>query len=275
MKKVLAVVAIAGLFASVAYAAPTTVPGSGVRGSIHDMNNLQAAANLGTIAADPQGRVCAFCHTPHHAMTDVNFDYAPLWSHQFTALTPGSGYTGYASATFDTRGGANAFDPLYGPSRLCMSCHDGVVAPDQHYGMAGHAPSGLMASDNFGGKAIGLGGNFSNDHPIGFDVVPLVTATAQADVGIDAAIVGAKTWSGNTNNPTLTVKAGLYDPTGTGATLFMTCATCHDVHNKDNALNTTNWNGDGQNEHQDTVHGNYLVFSPQSGSQLCLTCHLK
>ena len=42
----------------------------------------------------------------------------------------------------------------------------------------------------------------------------------------------------------------------------MTCATCHDVHNKDNAVNT--------------LGGfNYFVYSNQAGSSLCLTCHAK
>jgi hypothetical protein len=42
----------------------------------------------------------------------------------------------------------------------------------------------------------------------------------------------------------------------------MTCATCHDVHNKDNANNTLG-------------SMNYLVYSDQQNSSLCLTCHDK
>jgi hypothetical protein len=265
MKKILAAVALTMLFASTALAAPTVGATAGVRGSVHDMNNLVVGmAGLGTITADPQGRVCAFCHTPHHALSDVNFDYAPLWSHQFTALTNVALYTGYASPTFDAAK-IGAVDSLYGPSRLCMSCHDGVVAVDQHYNLAGNAPSGLLASDSWDGKAIGLGGSFGNDHPIGFDVVGVVAA----DLGIKPAIItAASPWQGNL---TKNVRSGLYDPTGTGATLFMTCATCHDVHNKDNVVNGVSWDA----QHADTVNGNYLVFAPQSGSQLCLTCHDK
>jgi hypothetical protein len=271
MKKLLSVVAVVGLFASAAYAAPTAAPGGGVRGSVHDMNNLATGVSgIGTINADSQGRVCAFCHTPHHALTDVNFDYAPLWSHNFTSLIPGSNYSSYETATFDGSRSGN-FDPLIGPSRLCMSCHDGIIAADQHYGSANSAPQGAMASDSWNGKAIGLGGNFSNDHPIGFDVNTVV-AGQYADAGIDPLIVSTKTWQGNTHRPNLKVKQGLYDQAKDGSRLFMTCATCHDVHNNDNMDNAgAGWDS----QHADSVHGNYLVYAPQSGSQLCLTCHIK
>jgi hypothetical protein len=44
----------------------------------------------------------------------------------------------------------------------------------------------------------------------------------------------------------------------------MTCATCHDVHNKKNLYTTTG-----------TEAVNYLVLAPQAGSKLCLSCHIK
>src|SRR5690242_3544948 len=95
-----------------------TAPKSGIPGSIHDMTKYGALD-----ASDPesqQGRVCAYCHTPHHAITDGN-DYLPLWSHKVTSTT----FTPYASATIDA-----SIDPttmMEGPSKLCMSCHDGSV----------------------------------------------------------------------------------------------------------------------------------------------------
>jgi hypothetical protein len=53
----------------------------------------------------------------------------------------------------------------------------------------------------------------------------------------------------------------------------MTCATCHDVHNKNNVPNNAANQLDAA--HADTVQGNYFVFAPQSGSQLCTSCHDK
>ena len=164
MRKLIPVIALSALIATVAYAGNT--PGTGILNSPHDMNTVTG------LAPDNQGRACAFCHTPHHAV-DLAGQYNPLWSHQPTAL---AGVTPYMSPTFDA-GNSALIDPLIGPSRLCMSCHDGAIAPDQHYGSANVTHTGRFASDTFAGYpsavkniAVGLGGNFGNDHPIGFDI---------------------------------------------------------------------------------------------------------
>ena len=256
MKKILTVVALLALVATIAYAG--TTPGTGLVDSPHDMNKVTG------LTADNQGRVCAFCHTPHHAV-DLSGQYNPLWSHEPTAITGQP----YQSATFDA--GAGFVDPLLGPSRLCMSCHDGAIAPDQHYGSANVAPSGRFASDDFAGYpsavkniAVGLGGKFTNDHPIGFDILQSAT-----DTGIFATVPTTKTWLKGGVAGTKKISDWLYK---NGAELIMTCATCHDVHNKDNVDNTA---ANGVAGHTDTVNLNYFVFAPQSGSQLCLSCHDK
>jgi hypothetical protein len=263
MKKVLAAVALVAL-AATAYAG--TTPGTGVVGSKHDINLTSG------LTADSQGRVCAFCHTPHHALS-AGGQYAPLWSHNLTGLTL---VTPYASATFD--GDRNtAVDPLVGPSRLCMSCHDGVVAPDQHYGalFAGTSPTGRFANDSFGDIAVGKGGDFSNDHPIGFDVRDTLAydSASATNHGIFNDIITSRTWTVAGVAGTRPISAGMYSPTAGGAERIMTCATCHDVHNKDNVPNSTANRLDAA--HTDTVNGNYFVYAPQSGSQLCTSCHDK
>ena len=139
-----------------------------------------------------------------------------------------------------------------------MSCHDGVVAADQHYGSTGGNFTARLLSDGWNGAAVGMAtlnsagaADFSNDHPIGFDY-----AAAEAlDDGLFAA--AGRFFLSNNNNPTITVADVLTNG-------VMTCATCHDVHNKDNADNT----GGGASL-------NYLVYSDQAGSSLCLTCHVK
>src|SRR6266700_4360872 len=85
-KQILAAVAVLALSASSAFA--LTGPGAGVIGSIRDMT-----AN-GSGAVDSQGRVCAFCHTPHHAATGLA---APLWSRPTEV---GQNFVPYASGTF-------------------------------------------------------------------------------------------------------------------------------------------------------------------------------
>jgi hypothetical protein len=219
--------------------------GTGVVGSAHDMNTITGLTD------DAQGRVCAFCHTPHHAMVDPTSEQQPLWSHNYTGYV--NNWIPYQSPTLQ----ANIVDPLMGPSRLCMSCHDGVVAADQHYGGAQAGSSARLTSDAFGGVAIGktndaTNADFSNDHPIGFSY----TDAQAADVGNGLFAAAGRQFINNTNNPTLTIQDVLLNGE------FMTCATCHDVHNKDNADNSTG----GMN---------YFVYAPQENSSLCLTCHNK
>ena len=237
-KSVLAATLLVAISAGAAIA--SQAPGTGVVGSAHDMNTVSGLTD------DQQGRVCAFCHTPHHALVDPTGEQQPLWSHKFTET---ASYKPYASPTLN----ATIDDPLVGPSRLCMSCHDGVIAADQHYGSTGvGGTNGRLDNDNWNGVAIGLKGgdgvgNLSNDHPIGF----IYSDVSDNDTGIFAA--ASRSFKGNANT-SITVESVLTNG-------FMTCATCHDVHNKDNVANQGG--------------ANYFVYGPQEGSQLCLTCHAK
>ena len=257
-KKLLIALAVSALTATSVYAAVTAGAGAGVLGSVHDMNVVG-----NQITPDAQGRVCAFCHTPHHAIM-AGGDYAPLWSHDLTTQT----FVQYDSATFDA--GKIGFDQLIGPTRLCMSCHDGQIAPDQHYG-ATSATNKTFAQNEFTGSelqiGIGAGGALNRTHPIGFDLAVVAAADAAGSnatgkPGFVDNIAGGATFLGSTK----TIQSQLYNG------VYMTCATCHDVHNKDNVVNAgANVGGD----HADTVGRNYLVFATQSGSQLCLSCHNK
>jgi hypothetical protein len=267
-KKLLIALAVSALTATSAFAA-LTAPGLGVLGSVHDMNSVG-----GGVAKDAQGRVCAFCHTPHHAL-DSNApgygDYMPLWSHTMTTQA----FTQYGadSYTYDAAT-AGSIDPLIGPSRLCMSCHDGLIAPDQHYGGTSLTDVKFAGNEFTGADwqiGIGANGALNRTHPIGFKLADAVTAdltsnpASSGETGFNAGVgdgsavyLGAKT-------ATKTIASQLYNG-------YMTCATCHDVHNKDNATNAA---AGIDGDHPDTVNRNYLVFSPQSGSQLCLSCHNK
>jgi len=232
--------------AAMVYAAPGD-PKTGVVNSVHDMRAYGGSAN------DPQDRVCAYCHTPHHAATTGN-DYLPLWSHTISqeALQP------YWSQTIQAQ--ITPGDFLMGPSKLCMSCHDGSIAVDQHYSINGTV---TLSGDNYLQPTVGdyNGTTLTNDHPIGFVYNDVATGVADVpgtstDITKDNFINQADATLAFKGNPSITVASRLYDAAG-----YMTCATCHDVHNKKNA--------------DLTGTQNYLVLAPQSGSQLCLTCHIK
>lgn len=236
----LVIAAFAVIGGTVAYAGST--PGTGVPGSKHDINILTGAT------PDTQGRVCAFCHTPHHAVDPTASDYMPLWSHDLTQQV----YIPYQSITLEAET-KNVVDPLSGPSRLCMSCHDGLIAADQHYG-ATESGTLVLKGDGFGQMAVGTNGDLTNDHPIGFDYTKVAGASGGA--GTDRGIFPATdTLTYKNNQAAVKVKDQLWGGN------IMTCATCHDVHNKDNTNGGAN--------------GNYFVYAPQKDSALCLTCHDK
>jgi hypothetical protein len=247
MKKVLAAVCIASAMASTtAFALTftgTNVPKAGVVASKHNMNNYTENTK------DAEGRVCAFCHTPHHSLSDPTgtADYLPLWSHKLTTQT---NYVPYFSPTVNV----NISNPLAGATMLCMSCHDGVIAVDEHY--SNGLTSNKLSDDGFGGAAVGLAdnaaapgaANFANDHPIGFLYAEAVT-NHPGDLNPATSVY---------NGGTKKIQDQL------GNTGMFTCATCHDVHNKDNVQNT--YPGSTRN---------YFLLGDNNGSQFCLSCHVK
>lgn len=181
----------------------------------------------GPVKATSETEVCIFCHVPHNAST-----VAPLWNRR----NPTTGlYTPYSSST--TKGGtAGTMGQPNGTSLLCLSCHDGTIAPGELLSrgatkvpMAGVDASGFLLPNTPGN----LGTNLSDDHPISF-VYNSALATASG---------------GELANPTaLTGKVKL-DASGQ-----MQCSSCHDPH--------------------DNTFPKFLVTS-NTASALCITCHTK
>lgn len=257
-KQILAALGLVVITAAVAMGA--AAPGAGILGSPHDMRNV----TIGGV--DEQGRACAFCHTPHHAQTALNpDDYYPLWSRQIDNMV----FAPYVSTTMNSSD-YNA-DIAIGPTRLCMSCHDGSIAVDQHYSAAGGVK--YLAENGFGSPGIAAGpSSLTNDHPVGMNYYDVAVGPASGNPSA-ATVLGAQfnqdPWIRQVDdtlvykNNTFSVKVGdrLYVSPTDPTKAYMTCATCHDVHNKKNMDVPTDPNN--------------LVLAPQQDSALCLTCHIK
>ena len=261
-KKFLAILAVCSLgAASVAYGAAAR--GEGVVGGPHDMTMYGYV--------DSQQRVCAFCHTPHHAAT-TGGDYLPLWSR---AQDTKPFNVAYVSSTINAKELQEATsDKAIGPTRLCMSCHDGTIAPDQHYGAS--AGAATLNGDNFStiGNGAGVGSGsagLTNDHPVGFDYPAIAVGPDSGNPGPTDILnandnTNTDPWIRNPNAGYLGNDLGikiadrLYIASDGKA--YMTCATCHDVHNK-------------KNVYGGTEPVNFLVLAPQAGSKLCISCHIK
>lgn len=137
MKRVLPVLAVVlAVMPVVALGQITNTP--------HNLNNYPGVTL-------PGNQVCLPCHVPHNAYPYSYNDPLQrkvLWNHAETQQT----FTMYT-----TLGGNTGTGPE-GPSKMCLSCHDGVTAIDSYGGATG--------SVVITGSAA-LGTNLSNDHPIG------------------------------------------------------------------------------------------------------------
>jgi hypothetical protein len=261
MKKSIAMMALVALFATPAFAGMNAR--TGVSGSQHDMNMYTGGTD------DAYNRVCVFCHTPHNADVSVS-EAAPLWNHELTTAT----FLPYEWATPENQTIVIA-DPMIGPTRLCLSCHDGVVAVDQHgpaQAFIGSA-SGLLA----GGRGdIGESGDLfalTDDHPIGFSYLDAVTARNTGGL-LEGEIVSVNEFfataidtnqtSGTYNVVTRAVSRIIEDVLYGGE--IMTCASCHEVHNKENIIQLMGSNG---------VTPNYFLYARLDQSLICLSCHIK
>jgi len=270
MKKLVILLAIASIAASASMAMAGASPKTGVNGSMHDIN----FAGGGSYKSDQFKRVCAFCHTPHNALPNGSVP-APLWNHAPSTVNLDP-YT-WASPM----NSAIAFnnDPLVGPSRLCMGCHDGVTAVDSH-GSAGsfnggNTPLSAHYTDALGNTAKRYIQDLTVTHPIGFLYADAVAKrNSNGNSEIQAASNGfiadgqytklQSTFNTNARSLTLTPKR-IQDTLYSG---YLTCASCHDVHNSVNAAPDPTTVAAGNSY-------NYFLYAQEEGSAICLSCHTK
>lgn len=120
-----------------------------VLNSKHDLSVL----GPGPVRAINEGEVCIFCHAPHSASPAI-----PLWNR----YNPTAYYRIYNSSTTDAR-----IDQPGGPSKMCLSCHDGSIA----LGLVLSRPTTDPIPMNQPFMPSGpsnLTNDLSDDHPIGF-----------------------------------------------------------------------------------------------------------
>jgi cytochrome c553 len=303
MKKVLAgVLAVASLAAAGSVYAGIPAQ-TGVNGSLHDMRQFVATTKGQTYAAthvDSMDRVCVFCHTPHNSTKATDSSDYPLWNHDGTQTL--TAYQPYVWATELNKGdnGVTADftiignQAIIGPSRLCLTCHDGNIAVDQHNGnLAGVNALGntAQAGSNFISDRAKLGTDLTDDHPIGFDYNAIqayreLHSAGGADAqGNKEIVASTETFAiGVSETADTFANQGVYNivtrqPAGARAIKdvlyqgkYMTCATCHEVHNKDNAQQAA---FTGINGTDSSKAPNYFLYAPEEKSLICLSCHVK
>jgi len=252
MKKHLALlVFILGMVMVSSFVLAGQFPGTGIKLTSHDLSRAGRGVLWGapTASEEPLDRICIYCHAPHNTITTqqaatAGVTYYPLWNHDLTSLT----YLLYQNT--NTNDIPNSIQhqlnaTLTQPgsiSKLCLSCHDGSVAVSSYGNFnpssSRHTGTVTVTGSKFG---IGISGDLTNHHPIGFDYQEVMIADDEIRDPSNA-LLG--------NNPYgLTINDLLFGGK-------IECASCHDVHNTKNTGLKFTWVEDTQ-------------------SNLCLSCHAK
>ncbi len=218
MKNVVLVCALIVAAACVVRAQPPTIDVMG----IHDMGAGGASPVKGALTT------CQYCHAPHSGLHGV----APLWSQKLSTAT----YTMYTSDTLVNQ----EQQPYLGTaSNLCLSCHDGTVAPGQTtpYGNSTLSQKALNPQDvitTYNGTPLTLQG-----------VHPFNLTLQNGTLNCNSDNLLAALCTGTTASPAVKLIKG-----------NVQCTSCHEPHV------------------QGIDSSNMFLVTDNTSSALCLACHL-
>jgi nitrate/TMAO reductase-like tetraheme cytochrome c subunit len=280
-------IAAAGFAVFAAMVADGALAATSIKDSKHNLGTTGTSTVRVTTGTD---EVCVFCHTPHGGDTTRS---APLWNRTAggTGFAVYDGLWGDRPSSFDGAAESEASRAVGSISALCLSCHDGATALDlliNAPGSGGYNAAGASAGYtwNMGGNVMpagitNLGPDLKNDHPIGIPYcggkaagtspIPItncrdqdfvVPATAGGLFWVDSKTAGgADIGTPGTREKTDMI---LYVRTfsASGSWPAVECGSCHDPHNADSYSST------------DPKSVAFLRIK-NTGSQLCLSCHVK
>ncbi len=220
---------------------------SNVYSTVHNLSTSGPSTNpanpawLGVPGAYLEGvedRICVFCHTPHGGELNT-----PLWNRNLSSLT-GKAYTHYDSSTLSTYLKGISNRAVNTESLLCLSCHDGSIAVGDLINASNGTPDTalnfIQGTARIGATRVNIAdtADLSDDHPISFSY-SAVQAEKPAEF-VDVASVNS-------------------DLHFFGGTDRLECGTCHDPHVDYIA---------------DPTYDPFLAM-PNTGSAMCLSCHIK
>lgn len=198
---------------------------------VDSMHNL-SVSGPGPVKATGESEICIFCHTPHGARSDVAY----LWNRRDTATV----YTPYISSTLKAAVGQPT-----GSSRLCLSCHDGTIAP----GAVLSRSSEISFAASMAGRNSDLGTNLADDHPISFNYSAAAAMPNSQLKGVTSLPSSVRLDSDGQmqctacHNPHNDQYGKFMVMSGLGGAL---CISCHQKTNwggSSHALSTSTWNG--------------------------------
>ena len=220
-----------------------------------------SSSGPGTTKSSTETQICVFCHTPHgadigpSAGPQSSVGAVPLWNKTLSGAT----YTPYSSSSLDAISvqGASAGQPL-GGSKLCLSCHDGVMALGSVRVLRGQAAvigggTGVtMPAGSFGatsGFTRLVGTDLTNDHPVSITYNVLL-ADRDGELRVPTMTTGSSgqvlNRIGNAVGPRQQRESQQsykplmpLDTTGASSAGQVQCTTCHDPHIRETNAGTT------------------------------------
>lgn len=243
--------ALAAIWCLMLTSVAAQAPGTGIEGTAHDFS--ADSSNTVTVG------VCTFCHTPHKAIQT-----RLLWNHTLSSAT-------YSWDVATTTGGTDfpTFDSAWeGPSKFCLSCHDGSVAiGDVAWFRAavrtGGANINATTHDSDPYQIASTTGEMAGNHPVAHPYPFNNVASTYNSVTTGAAAL----LSGWQADPTATgirlfVQTGSNVAAGTAAgSTGIECSSCHDPHNGSAV--------------EDVYFLRGSIDGDSSDGYICLKCHNK
>ena len=308
--RALVVMATCAGLTTFAWALPTQFTNTGsIANTRHNMSQSTISAstrNTMDLARNDYGEVCVYCHTPHASSTNI---VAPLWNRTVKATS----YTLYSSNTLtqavsqpggsslaclSCHDGQTAVDsiinmPGAGGYNANQATTQNTAFLNTWNNPAGRVDTvnhmGLNSGNNIQGDGLGsrgclvchadtgviggatdftvalIGTDLRNDHPVG--VTFPTTNGAGTGFNTPAGTAGTTRFFDTSGNGRMDKgEVRVYGPGAGGApsaaSATVECASCHDPHGVPSA-------GVGS-----TFNPTFLRMS-NSGSALCLTCHIK
>lgn len=225
-----------------------------VRATKHNLSAGAPATN--TVKALSETQVCVFCHVPHGASQS-----RAIWNRDLSYQLPPSLYTLYGSSTLDAVPNRPS-----GASKLCLSCHDGVLALGSLMNLDAARPASVAMAGGTTTMPAGptrLGTDLRNDHPISLVpnlADPEIAAPPPGDaVKLKEGATAAKDTVQCTSchDPHLNTAKFLVKPNTRGAL----CLTCHPKQG---------WVG----SRHEASNAPYPVSGATTvGERACLSCH--
>ncbi len=231
-----------------------------------------------TVKATDESQICVFCHTPHAANSAPA---APLWNRKLEGDNGYSAtYTMYDSSSME----ANKPSAPTNSSKLCLSCHDGVIAIGAVNVLNGSASTIAMNGTNNGfmpngdtgassGNTRNIGVDLTNDHPISITYdSALATNDGELSDPLSSPHIGVR---GPGVNPLIPL---IPDPLD-GNKPKLECVSCHDPHIRDTAgtdIKFLRLNRFQENTGPAVKSGKptFMEFN-ENNDIICLACHNK